>query len=190
MKPLLTSLRMLFLLTIITGIGYPLLITGTAQLFFNEMANGSLIMKDGKVMGSKLLGQQMDSATFFSSRPSATDYGSMPSGGSNLSLSSRKLKDQFEERKSFFILKNNIKGPAIIPAEMLFASASGLDPHISPYAAVLQIDRIAGKRGFNTHQRLELHEIVKKMTEPPQLFFLGEPRVNVLLLNLAIEQMR
>jgi K+-transporting ATPase ATPase C chain len=190
MKTLLISFKIFLFFTILTGIVYPLLITGFVQLIFPSKANGSLIVQDDKIIGSKLIGQQFDSAIYFSSRPSANSYNALPSGGSNYGLTNKKLKDLFSERKDQFIAFNQLDSLTDIPAEMLFASASGLDPHISPKAALLQVDRITKARNFNSFQKKQLIQGVAELTEVPQIFCLGQERVNVLLLNLYSDRIK
>jgi K+-transporting ATPase ATPase C chain len=187
MKTLTTSLKIFLFFTVLTGIIYPLLVTGIAQLAFPAKANGSLIVRNEKVIGSELLGQSFDSTAYFSSRPSAIAYQTMPSGGSNLGLTSIKLKVQVEARKKQFLTFNDLGNNTFVPSEMLFASASGLDPHISPEAAMLQVNRIAGVRHLNAVQKQQLIQLIEKQTEKPQFFCLGESRVNVLLLNLSLD---
>ena len=189
MKTLGIALKIFLVFTILTGMIYPLLVTGIAQVVFPHQANGSLILKDNKIIGSELIGQQSDSTIYFSSRPSAIGNNPLPSGGSNYGLTSKKLKDQFTERKNKFIAFNQLDKDAVVPSEMLFASASGLDPHISPEAALLQINRIVKARNFSIVQKQKLKALVDKMGEAPQLTFLGESRVNVLLLNIALDKL-
>lgn len=169
---------------------YPLLITGIAQIFFPEKANGSLIAAGNKTTGSRLIGQQFDSARYFSSRPSAISYNPLPSGGSNYGLTSSKLKQQVDERRQHFIEYNGLDSLTVIPSEMLFASASGLDPHISKQAAMLQADRVAKNRNFNDSQKQKLIRSIDSLSEGPQFLILGEERVNVLLLNLQVDKIR
>ena len=176
--------------TVLTGIIYPLLITGFAQLFFSRKANGSLIIKDNKTIGSELIGQQFDTVIYFMSRPSAITYNPLPSGGSNYGLTNTKLKNLVYERKQQFITYNELDSLTEIPSEMLFASASGLDPHISPKAAYLQVERIVQSRNFNNEQKQKLEQLIKNQTEAPQFFCLGEERVNVLLLNLETDKIK
>jgi potassium-transporting ATPase KdpC subunit len=191
MKTIIISLKIFLFFTILTGIIYPLLVTGIAQIAFPSKANGSLVIKDNKVIGSELIGQQFDSAIYFSSRPSAISYNPLPSGGSNYGLTSLKLKDQVAERKKQFIAFNQLDShTALIPSEMLFASASGIDPHISPEAAFLQVERITKARNFNNRQKQKLIQCVKNSIEPPQFFCLGEEKVNVFLLNLEIDKIK
>jgi K+-transporting ATPase ATPase C chain len=188
MKTLIVSLKAFLFLTVITGIIYPLIITGIAQVVFPEKANGSLIIKDNKTIGSELIGQQFDSIIYFTSRPSAISYNPLPSGGSNYGLTNTKLKNLVDERKKQFIIYNQLDSLAVIPSEMLFASASGLDPHISPAAALLQADRVAKARGFDQSQKRQLINLINLQTEKLQFSLLGEPRINVLILNIKVDR--
>jgi K+-transporting ATPase ATPase C chain len=188
MKTLVISVKIFLFFTILTGIIYPLFITGIAQLIFPVKANGSLIVKDNKIVGSELIGQPFDSTIFFSPRPSAVSYNPLPSGGSNYGLTNKKLKDQVNERKKQFIAFNQLDSLTAIPSEMVFASASGLDPHISPQAAVLQANRVARARNFTSDQKQQMMKCINDLTETPQFRVLGQERVNVLLLNLEISK--
>jgi potassium-transporting ATPase KdpC subunit len=188
MKTIIISIKIFLFFTILTGILYPLMVTGVAQILFPAKANGSLIVKNNQIIGSELIGQQFDSAFYFTPRPSVISYNPLPSGGSNYGLTNKKLKDLVIERKKQFIAFNQLDSLAVIPSEMLFASASGLDPHISQKAALLQVDRVAKARNFNTIQKQNLVQFVKNITETPQLFVLGEERVNVLVLNLELNK--
>ncbi|MEI8048897.1 MAG: potassium-transporting ATPase subunit KdpC [Bacteroidota bacterium] len=190
MKTLLISFKMFLFLTVLTGIVYPLLITGIAQVAFPSKANGSIISNDKGKIGSELIGQQFDTTIYFSSRPSAVSYNALSSGGSNYCLTNSKLKKLVQERKNHFISFNQLDSLTEIPSEMLFASASGLDPHISPQAALQQVDRIAKARNFTTVQKNELLHRVTALTEPPQFLCLGETRINVLLLNLETDKIK
>ena len=190
MKTFVISLKIFLLFTVITGIVYPLLITGITQVTFHSKANGSLILKDNKAIGSELIGQQFDSTIYFMSRPSAVGYNPLPSGGSNYGLTNTKLKDQVTERKHKFSSFNLLDSTTVIPSEMLFASASGLDPHISQKAAMMQINRIAKVRNFTPAQKEKLTQCVKDQTEAPQFLCLGDERVNVLLLNLEVDHIK
>jgi len=189
MKTLLISLKIFLFFTILTGIVYPLFVTGIAQLAFPSKANGSLIVKDNKIIGSKLIGQKFDSIIYFSSRPSAISYNPLPSGGSNFGLTNAKLKHSVDSLKKQFIIYNQLDSNTIIPSEMLFASASGLDPHISPKAAMLQVERIAKARNLGNDQKKRLLQNLKELTESPQFLCLGEERINVLDLNLALNKL-
>jgi potassium-transporting ATPase KdpC subunit len=182
------ALKFLILMTFLTGIIYPLFMTGLAQIAFPAKANGSLIMKDGKIIGSELIGQKFDSTIYFWSRPSAIDYNPIPSGASNLGPTSSKLKKQVSERRINFAVNNGISDTALIPKEMIFASASGLDPHISPESALLQVARVTSARHFDNNQKLKLLESIRVLTEKPQFFCLGEERINVLVLNLELDR--
>ncbi len=190
MKTIIKSLKIFLFFTFLTGIIYPLFITGVAQFFFQEKANGSLIIKDNKAVGSELIGQQFDSPAYFSSRPSAVSYNPLPSGGSNYGLTNVKLKNLVIERKKRFIAFNQLDSLAVIPSEMLFASASGLDPDISPAAAVLQVDRIVKYRKYNAEQRKEVTMLIQNLTENPQFHLLGQERINVFLLNLGLDNIK
>lgn len=188
MKTFFISLRIFVFFSVFTGIVYPLFVTGIAQIVFPGNANGSLIVKENKVIGSKLIGQQNDSVIYFSSRPSTISYNPLPSGGSNYGLTNHKLKDAVNERKLYFILQNQLNSLTEIPSEMLFASASGLDPHISPKAALLQVDRIAAARNFSAAQKSRLIDNIEKLTEKPQFSIFGEERINVLMLNIGLDE--
>lgn len=183
------ALKLFALFTILFGLAYPLLITGIAQLAFPEKANGSLIVQGNKLIGSKWIGQKFDSEFYFWSRPSATSYGAMPSGGSNLGPTSSTLKQLVAERAALFTGSNQLPASEIIPSEMLLASASGLDPHISPRAALLQVERIAKSRQFDDGKKQKLMGLITELAEAPQFSFLGENRVNVLLLNIELDKL-
>ena len=177
MKTITIALKLFICMSVITGIIYPLAVWSYAQAFFKDKADGGLIMRGGKIAGAELIGQKFAEAKYFSSRPSAVDYNPMPSGGSNLSLTSKQLQNAIKERKAEF-------GDAA-PADLIFASGSGLDPHISPESARLQCAGVAKARGV---AEADIISLVNSMTEPRQFGFLGEPRVNVLLLNLALDE--
>lgn len=190
MKTLFISLKIFLFFTVLTGIVYPLFVTGVAQLAFPSKANGSLIVKDNKMIGSELIGQQFDSTIYFTSRPSAVSYNPLPSGGSNYGLTNVKLKNQVTERKHQFITFNQLDSLTVIPSEMLFASASGLDPHISNQAALLQVERIANVRNLDNGQKQRLLRCINELTEKPTFMFLGGERINVLLLNLKLDEIK
>lgn len=189
MKTLIISLKIFLFFTLLTGVIYPLLVTGVAQVVFPGKANGSLIVRNHQIVGSELIGQQFDTVIYFTSRPSAISYNPIPSGGSNYGLTNVKLKNLVAERKHQFIAFNQLDSLKAIPSEMLFASASGLDPHISPEAALLQIDRIASTRNFNSSQKQNLISYIHAKTEHPQYGIFGDERINVLLLNLELDRM-
>jgi K+-transporting ATPase ATPase C chain len=185
---LIISIKIFTVLTVLCGIIYPLLITGFTQSIFPEKANGSLIIENNKIVGSELIGQKFDSACYFQSRPSAVNYNPLPSGGSNLGPINEKLKEQVAERSKQWGQSNPKVSAEKIPAEMVFASASGLDPHISPTAALLQINRITEARNLTDAQRQQIVELVNELTEKPQFSLLGESRINVLKLNMALDK--
>jgi K+-transporting ATPase ATPase C chain len=190
MKTILITLKAFLLLTVVTGIIYPLLITGIVQLIFPEKAGGSLIIMDSVVVGSKLTGQDFSSPGYFSPRPSSVSYNPLPSGGSNFGLTNAILMNQVDERRRQFILRNHSDTLAVVPPEMIFASASGLDPHISRESALLQADRVAGERGFDEAQKQKLIRCIENLTEAPQFLILGEERINVLMLNLETDKIK
>jgi len=166
---------------------YPLTVFAIAQLAFSDNANGSLI-KDRQdiVRGSQLLGQNFSGATYFHARPSAagSGYDAAQSGGSNLGPTSKTLRDTIRERIAAFRRENGLSVTAAVPADAVTASGSGLDPHISPESARLQVARVAAARGLAP---AAVAAQVERAVEPPQLGFLGEARVNVLRLNLALD---
>jgi potassium-transporting ATPase KdpC subunit len=187
MKTLFVALKIFLFFTILTGIIYPLLITGIAQSLFPSKANGSLVYKDNKVIGSKLIGQPFDSSIYFSSRPSAISYNPLPSGGSNYVLTNIKLTNLVNERKKNFIEFNQLDSLTSIPSGMLFASGSGLDPHISPEAALLQVGRITNIRHLDDDQKKKVLQCIEYLNESPRFSILGEVRINVLILNLELD---
>jgi K+-transporting ATPase ATPase C chain len=189
MKLLLQSIRLTLVFTALCGIAYPIAMTGVAQALFRDKANGSLIEKDGKIVGSELLAQQFTGTNYFWPRPSACSYGSGPGGinassGSNLGPTSQALQSNVANNAAAFISGNNLPTNTVVPADMVFASASGLDPHISPEAARLQIARVADVRKMDVKK---VTALVDQFVEPPQFGFLGQARVNVLKLNLALD---
>lgn len=180
------ALRINIFLTILLGIGYPLVVTGISQILFPHQANGSLITKNGQVIGSELLGQNFSKPEYFQPRPSAAGNGYDPtaSGGSNYGPTNQKLIDRVKASVEQFHKDNpDYKGP--IPADLLTASGSGLDPDISPASAAAEVPRVAKARGISVDQ---LNQLVAEHTTPAELGILGEPRVNVLDLNLALDQ--
>jgi K+-transporting ATPase ATPase C chain len=173
-------------LTIITGLLYPLAVTGVAQVIFPQQANGSLIMKDGKPIGSVLIGQPFDNPKYFWGRLSATSpfpYNASSSGGSNLGPTNPALIDEVKARiDALKATDPNNKAP--IPVDLVTSSGSGLDPHISVAAALYQVPRIARVRGLSEEQ---VRALVARFAEDRQFGLIGEPRVNVLQLNLALD---
>jgi len=189
-KQLLITIKYFVAITIVTGLIYPLFITLISIIVFPGKASGSMIEKDGKVIGSELIGQKFESDKYFWSRPSAIDYNPMPSGGSNLGPTSAALKKSYDDRMKNFVEKNMIKDASTIPNEMFFASASGVDPHISPLSAMLQVERVAKARNFDQSKKGNLIQLINSLTEKPQFGFLGNSVVNILLLNLELDKMK
>lgn len=188
--PVLRPALMLFVvLSVVTGLLYPLLLTGAAQLAFPHQANGSLIRRDGVVVGSELIGQAFSEPGYFWSRPSATGslpYNGAASGGSNFGPAHPALAEAVQRRLTA-LREADPGNRAPVPVDLVTASASGLDPHISPAAAMYQVARVARARGVAPGQLIPL---LDKHTMAPWLGFMGEARVNVLTLNLALDAMR
>jgi K+-transporting ATPase ATPase C chain len=177
---------MTVVLTVLLGIIYPLAVTGLAQVVFPAKAGGSLIERDGKVIGSRLIGQPFTGQGYFHSRPSAagTGYDATASGGTNLGPTSQELMDTVRTAADS-LRKENPSAP--IPVDLVTSSASGLDPHITPAAAEFQIPRVARERGLNEN---DVRSLVSERTEGRQFGLLGEPRVTVLELNLALDKLK
>lgn len=182
------SFKIFLSLTILTGVIYPLFIILIGQVIFPNQSNGSLIIKDGKIIGSDLLGQNFADSIYFQSRPSAINYNPLPSGASNLGLSSALLKEQVNTRKLEFRKNNFLNDSVNIPSEMLFASGSGVDPHISIEAAKLQINRVIKSRNLSTDKSKLLYNLVDSLSEYLQFGELGNQVVNVLSLNLKLDE--
>lgn len=184
-RQMLPGLRMTLVMTVLTGLIYPGVVTGLCQMLFPNQANGSLAYRDGKVIGSSLIGQNFTKAEYFQPRPSAAGngYDATASSGSNLGPTSQKLVDRVKASADKFH-KDNPNFTGTIPADLLTASGSGLDPHLSPESANAQVDRIAKARGANAQ---DIRALVVQLTEGRDLGFLGEPRVNVLKLNQALD---
>ncbi len=190
MKLLIQSIRQTILWSIIAGFVYEAAVTLIAQVAFHEQAEGSLIVRDGKVVGSAWLAQQFTGSNYFWPRPSACSYGTGPTGinassGSNLGPTSGALQTNVQNNVTSFISGNNLPTNTAVPVDMVYASASGLDPHISPESARLQVARIAAARGMKEDQ---VKNLVEQFVEPPQWGFLGQERVNVLRLNVALDK--
>lgn len=175
MKTLKIGLKLFLFITFLTGIVYPVLIWGYSLVFDPEKALGSFLKSNDQIVGSELIGQKMTQAKYFKSRPSAIDYNGTSSGGSNLGPVSEDLKKQVTER--------SVEG---IPMDLIFTSASGLDPHISPEAAVFQSHSVAKARGLEIST---VRHLINELTEAPQYGIFGEPRINVLRLNIALDHL-
>jgi K+-transporting ATPase ATPase C chain len=188
-KQTISALRLLILLTVVTGIAYPLAMTGAAQTLFSEQANGSLVYINDKPVGSSLLGQNFTAAMYFHGRPSsagADGYDAAGSSGSNLGPTSKKLEDTLKSNIEEIRNENQIAESFPIPSDFVTASASGLDPDISPESAYLQIKRIASERGITEN---EIRELVTSHIQNRQFGLLGTERVNVLALNMALDRL-
>src|SRR5215204_6016433 len=187
-KNLITAVLMTLVTTILLGLVYPLVVTGLAQVIFPDQANGSLMKRaDGTLIGSRLIGQPFTSAGYFRSRPSAagaSGYDAGASSGSNLGPTNKKLIDRVKAD----VEKLQAENPGVpVPVDLVTTSGSGLDPHISPAAAEFQIPRVARERGVSEEQ---IRQVVAAQTEGRQFGIFGEPRLNVLLLNLELNKVQ
>ena len=183
------AFAMLLAMSILTGLVYPLVVTGMAQVLFPHQANGSLIERDGKIVGSAWIGQPFDKLEYFWSRPSATapmPYNAGSSAGSNLGPSNPALREAVEKRIAA-LRAADPENRTPIPVDLVTTSASGLDPHISPAAAAYQVHRVAAARRMSEEA---VRRLVAEHTESRTLAVLGEPRVNVVELNLALDRLR
>jgi potassium-transporting ATPase KdpC subunit len=173
-------------LVCVLQVAYTFVITGIAQIAFPYQANGSLLYVDGKVVGSELIGQEFDSPGYFHSRPSAREFNTEDSGGSNLGPTSAKLMEQVKARVEEVRKENGLAPDAMVPPDMVLTSGSGLDPHISPENAFLQVGRVAKARNLT---EAEVRALVEKHVEQPQFGVLGAVKVNVLKLNIALDEL-
>ncbi len=188
MRTFISALVVTAVLTVLTGIVYPLAIWGIAQTIFPAQAGGSLVVAGNKVVGSRLIGQNFSSARYFQSRPSAAGdkgYDAAGSSGSNLGPTNKALIDAVKTRLKNFIESNPGTNPSQVPVDMVTASGSGLDPEISPAAADLQVARVAHARGISEDQ---VRQLIAENTRPRSAEIFGEPGVNVLLLNRALDR--
>lgn len=186
-RQIVSAVVMLAVLTIITGFIYPLAMTGLAQTVFPNQANGSVVVKDGVAVGSKLIGQDFTSPGYFHGRPSAAGqdgYDGAGSAGSNLGPTNQKLMDTVADNIKKVREENGLPADTAVPSDLVLASGSGLDPHISPAAAHTQIERVARERGLAAG---EVRQLVDRHVEGRHWGIFGETRVNVLELNLALD---
>jgi K+-transporting ATPase ATPase C chain len=187
-RSLISALVLTALLTVITGVVYPLAVCGLAQVIFPDNAHGSLLVKNGKVVGSSLIGQNFSSTRYFQSRPSAAGdkgYDAANSGGSNLAPTNKALIDAVRLRLKNFVESNPGTTAHQVPVDIVTTSASGLDPEISPAAADLQVARVARARGLSEDR---VRQLIAENTRPRAAGIFGEPGVNVLMLNLALDR--
>ncbi|RHX83332.1 potassium-transporting ATPase subunit KdpC [Leptospira stimsonii] len=179
------AIRTLFFLIFITGVFYPIVVTGFSERLFPFQSGGSLIRSNEKeLLGSELLAQKFTKDEYFWPRPSAADFATVASGASNHSATNASFKAKVEERKNYLLKKH--PDQTSVPPDLLFASGSGLDPHISPASAYFQVQRVATARRLNSDQILELKKLLEQSTEKPSFGFIGEKRINVLRLNLNL----
>lgn len=182
-KQLAVGLRMTIVMTVLTGLVYPGVVTWLAQRWFPAQSAGSLLKKDGATIGSAIIGQNFSRTDYFHPRPSAVNYDASASGASNLGPTSQVLIDRVKADAEKFRAENP-EFAGSLPADLVTASGSGLDPHISPASALAQTARVAKARGVSVEQ---IEKLIRESTEPRDWGFLGEPRVNVLQLNLALD---
>jgi potassium-transporting ATPase KdpC subunit len=182
-RNLIVAVLMTIVTTLLLGVAYPLVVTGLAQVLFPDKANGQLIERDGKLIGSRIIGQSFSSPGYFRGRPSAAGagYDAANSSGTNLGPTNKKLVDAVKASVDA-ARKENASAP--VPIDLVTSSASGLDPHVSPASAMFQVSRVARERGVSA---ADVHRLVEAHTQGRQLGFLGEPVVNVLELNLALD---
>ena len=188
-RDLLTAVRLYVALSVLTGIFYPAGITVVSGLLFPDASAGSFIVDDGRTIGSALVGQEFSRQEYFWPRPSAIGYEPLPSGGSNACPTSRAFSDSVRVRQRRLITLNRLPPSAAVPKELYAASASGIDPHIGPAAARIQVSRVAEARGLDERARYQLAALVERFVEPRQWGILGQERVNVLLLNVTVDRL-
>ncbi|MBN8536457.1 MAG: potassium-transporting ATPase subunit KdpC [Deltaproteobacteria bacterium] len=183
MKYVMPAIRFKLFMIVLLGFLYPFVMTGISQAIFQRQASGDFLTRGGQVVGSRLIAQKFEKSEYFWSRPSAVDYNPLPSGGSNLGLASADLKKIVDERKTK-LKAAHPEQTVEPPHDLLFASGSGLDPHISPAAAQYQLQRVAKARNI-TNEKVQ--SLIEQASEGRQFGILGEARVNVLVLNMALD---
>jgi len=188
MKLFWPSLRLFLLLSLLTGLAYPLAMTGLAQWLFPAQAGGSLVLRGGRAAGSALLAQPFGAPDYFWPRPSGHGFSTLPSGGANLGPTSRKLRAALAANSLRALAAHGSRTP-LIPGDLLFHCASGLDPHISPQAAMFQFERVATARQLSPGQRGQLRGLILRLTEGLQWGLMGNPRVNVVVLNMELDKL-
>lgn len=189
LKQFAKGFAMLLVMIVLTGIAYPLVVTGLAQVFFPQQANGSLVYKSGQAVGSQLIGQNFTDLKYFQSRPSTAGkngYDATASGGSNLGPTNKDFLNSVAERANNIRQQNELSPNQAVPSDLVTASASGLDPDITPEGAMIQVSRIAKLRNLPVET---VENLVRQDTTPRQLGIFGEPRVNVLRLNLDLDNL-
>lgn len=187
MKHVGPAIKIFLFFTVVTGFVYPAVVTGVGRVLFPRQACGGFLTRNGQIVGANLIGQKFVSEKYFWGRPSSVDFNPLSSGGSNLGPTSQALQKAVKDRAEQVRKRHGLPEDASVPQELLFASGSGLDPEISPETAYFQVDRIAKARGLPDKQKLV--ELIKSSQKGADLGFLGEPRVNVLNLNLALDEL-
>jgi len=181
-----TAMLLFIAFSLLTGLIYPLFLTGIIQMAIPEKASGSLVVMEGRIIGSELIGQNFSGPGYFHGRPSAVGYMANGSGGSNLGPTSNKLMEETQKRIEYVRLENELSSDIPVPADLVLTSGSGLDPHISTEGAMLQVPRIAKSRGL---PELEVRTLVNQSVEPIYLGTFGQDRVNVLRLNIGLDRL-
>jgi K+-transporting ATPase ATPase C chain len=181
-----TAMLLFIAFSLLTGLIYPLFMTGIIQTAIPEKASGSLVVMEGRIIGSELIGQNFSGPGYFHGRPSAVGYMANGSGGSNLGPTSNKLMEETQKRIEYVRLENELSSDIPVPADLVLTSGSGLDPHISAEGAMLQVPRIAKSRGL---PELEVRTLVNQSVEPIYLGTFGQDRVNVLRLNIGLDRL-
>lgn len=192
MKIFWQSLKMILFMALVTGFIYPLILLFIANLTMPWKAQGSLLQKDDITIGSKLIGQKFTSNSYFWGRPSAVDYATLPARASNLGPTSARLKEIIQQRRFNLAQIHNIRDLSLVPIEMICSSGSGIDPHISLHAAYFQLERVANARSISTSDEnlmQKMQELIESSLDKPAGRFFGVPQVNVLMLNLALDDL-